>query len=61
MLRRTECSLVNELGNHILFDFSLVGDAVTMRIAGPTSVCENTITRMEALEVHRQLGYLLAT
>ncbi|WP_326646662.1 hypothetical protein OG884_18680 [Streptosporangium sp. NBC_01755] len=59
--RRTECSFVNELGNHILVDSRLDGSEVTMVISGPASVCENTVTIMEALEVHRQLGYLLAT
>lgn len=61
MLRRAIVALANELGDHILIECERTEDAVTMRIAGPTSVSENTLTLVEAAEVYRQLGYVLTT
>ena len=55
---------VNELGNDIeieIKDFECgSANQLTISIIGPNSETENTITRMEAVELHRLLGdYLL--
>ena len=57
---RFETQFINELGNHIqiaIQDFGC-GSAgqLTISIVGPNSETENTITRMEAIELHRLLG-----
>ena len=57
---RFETEFVNEIGNEIqiaIEDFDCgSADQLTISMIGPNSQTENTITRMEAVELHRLLG-----
>ena len=57
-------SFTNELGNDIEIDIKDFGcgsaNQLTISIIGPNSETENTITRMEAEELHRLLGNYLS-
>lgn len=56
---RSETSFTNELGNEISISVEVTEDSATIVIAGPTSVCENTLTRLEAAVLLDQLRQAL--
>lgn len=52
-------TFTNELGNKITIDVSEHNEGVRIYIAGPTSECENIITRKEAEYIRDGLDWLL--